>query len=94
VNGVLESNDAVSRIRQFVAQKFPLARKRKVADYDDLLESGVIDSLGVLELVAFLQQEFGIAISDDDLTPENFKSIECMAQFVESMLQPQPGTVE
>jgi acyl carrier protein len=65
-----------------------------VADYDDLLESGVIDSLGVLELVAFLQQEFGIAISDDDLTPENFKSIECMAQFVESMLQAQSGAVE
>jgi acyl carrier protein len=94
VNGVSESNDAISRIREFVLQKFPLARKRKVENSDNLLESGVIDSLGVLELVAFLQQEFGVAISDDDLTPENFKNIECMAQFVESMLEPQPGAIE
>ena len=71
-----ENKDATLRIRQFVLQKFPLARKRSVANGDNLLESGIIDSLGVLELVTFFQQEFSVAASDEDLTPENFQNIE------------------
>ena len=94
VNGVSENKDAISRIREFVLQKFPLARKRKVTNHDNLLESGIIDSLGVLELVTFLQQEFTVAVADDDLTPENFQNIERMAQFVERSPEPQPRSVE
>jgi acyl carrier protein len=94
VNGVSENTNATSRIREFVLQKFPLARKRKVANGDNLLESGIIDSLGVLDLVAFLQQEFAVAVSDDDLTPENFQNIECMAKFVARSLELQPGSIE
>ena len=82
------------RIREFVLQKFPLARKRKVANNDNLLESGIIDSLGVLDLVAFLQQEFAVAVADEDLTPENFQDIECMARFVDCCVESQRGSVE
>ena len=89
-----ENRDATSRIREFVLQKFPLARKRKATNHDNLLESGIIDSLGVLELVTFLQQEFSVAVADDDLTPENFQNIECMARFVERSLEPQPRSIE
>ena len=97
VNGVSEdenNNDAISRIREFVLQKFPLARKRKVENDNNLLETGVIDSLGVLELVEFLQQEFSVAVADEDLTPENFQNIECMARFVEHNLKVQSGSPE
>lgn len=93
-NGVPEKTDAVSRLRQFVLQKFPLARKRRVADGDNLLESGIVDSLGVLELVTFMQQEFSVTVNDEDLTPENFQNIECMARFVERSLELQPGSAE
>ncbi len=89
-----ENRDVITRIREFVLQKFPLARKRKVTDHDNLLESGVIDSLGVLDLVTFLQQEFSVTVTDDDLTPENFQNIERMAQFVQRSPQPQPGPIE
>ncbi len=89
-----ENGDAVSRIRKFVLQTFPLARKRNVADSADLLESGVMDSLGVLDLVGFLQQEFAVTIEDDDLVPENFRSIECMAHFLERVLAPQSGPAQ
>jgi acyl carrier protein len=95
VNGVSKDDkDALFRIRQFVLQKFPLARKRSVANNDNLLESGIIDSLGVLELVTFFQQEFSVAAADEDLTPENFQNIECMARFVERSLELQPGSAE
>ena len=77
-----ENTDAIMRIRQFILQRFPLAKRRKVTDQDNLLESGVVDSLGVLELVTFMQQEFSVTVNDEDLTPENFQTIECMAQFV------------
>jgi acyl carrier protein len=93
VNSVLDNEAAVSRIRNFVFQTFPVARKRKVADSADLLEGGIVDSLGVLDLVGFLQQEFAVAIDDEDLVPENFKSIECMAQFVERVGERQPKSV-
>jgi len=82
------------RIRQFVLQKFPLARRRNVSDSDNLLESGIIDSLGVLELVTFMQQEFSVAIADEDLTPENFQNIESMVRFVQHSLELQPGSAE
>jgi len=88
VDDVSENRDASSRIREFLLQKFPLARKRKVANDENLLESGVIDSLGILEIVEFLQREFSVAVSDEDLTPENFQNIECMAQFVERSPEP------
>jgi len=88
------NSDAIGRIRQFVLQKFPHARKRGVNNSDNLLENGVIDSLGVLDLVTFFQQEFSIAVADDDLTPENFGSIESMAQFVERTLTRQPDCLE
>ena len=95
MNGVSKGdNNAILRIRQFVLQKFPLARKRSVADSDNLLESGIIDSLGVLELVTFFQQEFSVAVADEDLTPENFQNIECMTRFVERSLELQPGSAE
>ena len=48
-----------ARILAFVLERFPFARQRKVAPEDSLLESGIVDSLGVLELVDFLETTFG-----------------------------------
>lgn len=70
-------------IRQFILQHFPLSQKRAFTDDASLLESGIVDSIGILEIVAYLQQEFAIQVSDDDLLPENFGSIEGIAVFVE-----------
>jgi acyl carrier protein len=70
------------RIRSFILEKFPLARKRGITDADPLLESGIVDSMGVLELVTFVEQEFGVKVSDEELVPENFQSIRLLAEFV------------
>ncbi|HEX7292184.1 MAG TPA: phosphopantetheine-binding protein [Conexibacter sp.] len=51
---------------------------------DDLLALGVIDSHGILELVAFLERRFGLPVADEDLTPENFSSIASIERFVSS----------
>ena len=74
--------DPRDRIRQFILERFPLARQNPPGDADPLLESGLVDSLGILELVNFLIEAFGITVSDEDLLPENFNSIDNLATFV------------
>jgi len=71
-----------ARILAFVQERFPFARQRRVAREDSLLESGIVDSLGVLELVEFLERTFGISVTEEDLLPENFDSIARMAGLV------------
>jgi len=71
------------QIQQFIAKKFPAARKRRIDDATPLLEAGIVDSLGVLELVTFLESSFLIKITDEELTPENFASIANMASFID-----------
>lgn len=82
----LLSNDSAIRfqIRTFIVGKFPLARKRQIADDSRLLESGVVDSLGILDVVTFLERTFRITIEDEELVPENFGSIHDLAVFVSS----------
>jgi acyl carrier protein len=70
------------RIKTFILEKFPLAMKRGLQNDEKLLEKGILDSMGVLEVVEFLEQEFDISISDEDLLPENFQSIDCLTEFV------------
>ena len=78
------NNQLNERIKDFLIEKFPLARKRGITFQDDLLESGILDSLGILDLVAFVEQNFGILLSDDELLPENFQTIERLSAFVVS----------
>lgn len=47
-----------------------------------LLDSGIIDSTGVLELIAFVEDKFGISVADDEMIPENLDSIENLAKFI------------
>jgi acyl carrier protein len=80
----MAENQVNTQIRKFILEKFPLARKQRVKDSDALLETGILDSLGVLDLVNFVEQEFSIGVSDDELVPENFQTIDRIAAFVES----------
>jgi acyl carrier protein len=73
------------RIRRFIIEHFPLARKEPpLEDESPLLNSGIIDSQGVLEVISFIEEEFKITISDEDLRPENFESIASMVTYVQS----------
>jgi len=70
-------------VRQFILSQFPSARRRALLDTEPLLQSGIIDSLGVLDVVAFIEAEFKIIVDDDDLIPEHFQSIEQITTFIE-----------
>lgn len=71
-------------VREFILGNFPSARRRPLGNDDPLLESGILDSLGVLDIVGFIESEFGIAAEDDELVPDNFRTIQHIANYVQS----------
>ena len=79
----MQDNTVITHVKDFIWQHFPLARTRKIVDTDHLLEKGILDSLGILEVVTFIEHEFQIVLKDDDLMPENFHSICSIAAFVQ-----------
>lgn len=74
-------SDTKERVRSFLDKKFPTTRN--IREDTALLGSGYIDSLGVLDIVTFLEQEFEIAVADEDLLPENFGCINSLCLFIE-----------
>ncbi|MBU6247156.1 MAG: acyl carrier protein [Xanthomonadaceae bacterium] len=62
-----------------------------LADQASLLELGVIDSTGVLELALFLEVQFGISVRGEDLLPQNFDSVDSMSDFVLRTLASAPA---
>ena len=70
-------------IRLFLADIFFLGDDpASIPASKSLIEGGIIDSTGVLELIGFLEEQYGIRIDDDDLLPENLDSIELIVAFV------------
>lgn len=74
--------DRKSKIREFIVQK--LLNGRSVTDDENLLLSGLVDSLGVFELIAFLEKSFGLTIPLDEVVLENFTSIDAISAYVAS----------
>jgi acyl carrier protein len=74
-------------IRQFVIDNFLFGQADTLNNDESFLESGIIDSTGVLELVGFLEQRFGLAIQDRELVPANLDSVSRVVQFVQRKQQ-------
>ena len=70
-------------VRQFIVKNFYVADAAGLADDASLLDKGVIDSTGVLEVVAHLESTYGIKVDDAELLPENLDSIARISAFVE-----------
>jgi acyl carrier protein len=70
------------RVRQFIVENFYVSNPAELADDTLLVTGGYVDSTGMLEIVAFLESEFGIRIADTETTPENLESIARIAAFV------------
>lgn len=76
-------------VRQFIAKNFMYRERiQTLADEQSLLEQGLIDSTGVLELVCFLEEQFAIKVSEDEVIPENLDSVVLIASYVRRKLTP------
>lgn len=80
-----------AEIKAFIVSNFLFGQEGSgIADDQSFLESGVIDSTGLLELVSFVEQQYGITIGDRELVPENLDSLKNISQFVARKLAATP----
>jgi acyl carrier protein len=70
------------QIREFVTSNFYVADPASLEDGTSLLEQGIVDSTGVLEVIGFIETAFGITVEDSEMLPDNLDSIERIASFV------------
>lgn len=80
----MTSSPVTARIRKFLVEHFPSARNHALGEDDHLLANGILDSLGVLDVVGYLEQEFGLTVADEDLVPEHFQTLRSLTAFVEA----------
>ena len=73
-----------SQVRAFIQDNFMFREDRaELSDSESLLDAGLIDSTGILELVAFLESQFAIQIADADIVPANLDSIKSIVAYIE-----------
>ena len=76
--------DRVDSLREFIIENFLYGdRTSELAPEDSLIERGIVDSTGVLELVAFVESSYGVSVGDEEIVPENFDSIARILSYVE-----------
>jgi acyl carrier protein len=80
---VLDMDRDARPIRAFIIERLaPATGRTELDDDEDLIDSGVVDSLGIFQLVAFLEERFGVAIADAEITPDNFGTIARIERLV------------
>ena len=77
-------HDISLAVRRFIGENFLFRDDGDAITHDaSLLDAGIIDSTGVLELVCFLETTFGIEVHDDEMLPENLDSIRAVSAYVQ-----------
>ena len=71
------------RVRQFVVTNFYIPDPSVLADETSLLETGVVDSTGVLEVISFLEESFEVTVDEEEMVPENLDSIARISAYVD-----------
>lgn len=78
--------DFRDELRSFIVETFLLGQAERLREDTSFLGEGIIDSTGVLELVSFIEERYGIRVEDSELIPENLDSIANVAAFVRTKL--------
>jgi len=74
--------DTADKVRQFIKENFYAASSSDLTDDASLLDLGIVDSTGILEVVAFIEEAFEITVDDAEMLPENLDSIQNIVSFV------------
>ena len=72
-----------AKIREFIFENFLIGKNEQDLDNDDsFLEKGIIDSTGVLELIMFVEEIYGMEVADDEVIPYNFDSVSKLCIYI------------
>ena len=76
------------KIRNFILENYLFTTDTSVLHLDDsLLERGIVDSSGMMEIIFFIEQQLGVAMRDEEMTPDNLDSVNKITKFVQGKLQ-------
>ena len=79
-------SDIAKQISTFITDNLLLGRTVDLAGTSSFLDAGIIDSTGVLELVQFLEETWGLSVKDEEMVPENLDSLVRLESFVKKKL--------
>lgn len=75
--------EIITRLRGFIEETFLYMRPDfELGDDDSLMGKGVVDSMGVMEVIAFIDEELGVTVADTDVTEQNLGTINAIANYV------------
>ena len=83
--------DVGQRVRQFIADNFYVSDAAAIGDETSLITTGYVDSTGMLEVISFLEEQYGISIADTEMTPAHLETIGRIARFVAGKQQKAPA---
>ena len=78
----------IDTVRGFIVENFLFGDGELLREDTSLMEEGIMDSTGILELLFFIEETFGFSVKDDELVPENMDSLQNIARFVDRKLNP------
>ena len=77
-------SETVKKLREYVFDNFLFTDEENALGNDDsFMEKGIIDSTGILEVITFIEEDFGITVKDEELIPENLDSINNLSAFIQ-----------
>lgn len=79
--------DHMEMVRNFIVENFLFGDGGKLEEDTSFLDSGIIDSTGILELIGFLEENLGISVEDSELLPENFDSLNNISGYLSKKLE-------
>ena len=78
-----ETSSVIPEIRDFISRNFLFSDKGfHYGDDASFLQEGIVDSLGIIELVAFVEKQYGISVADHELLPTNFDSVSKLGSYI------------
>ena len=82
----MQTATIAQQIRSFIQESFLFGQTDNLRDGDSFLESGIIDSTGILQLMAFLQDTYGVRVEDEEAIPDNLDSIDRIVVYLRRKL--------
>ena len=79
----MNNNGVNETLRSYIAENILYSSKGfPYSDDTSFLENGIVDSMNMMEIVMFVEEKFGVAVTDEDITPDNFDSVNQLADFI------------
>lgn len=73
---------AIESVQTFIQAEIAPSRNAELTNSTNLIESGIIDSLGVMKMIAFVEQKYSVTLNPDDLVPENFETLDAITALL------------